>query len=68
MKTDRSMPAVKWRPVEDSTTARASPVALRALTISGSSRQNSGVIVLSSSPRLRIRWATPSVTSTSKQV
>ncbi len=68
MKTDRSMPAVKWRPVEDRTTARASPEALSPLTISGSSRQNSGVMVLSSSARFRTRWATPSATSTSKQV
>src|SRR5262245_31177452 len=61
------MPAVKWRPVDEMTRARASPLALRRSTISGSSCQNSGTMVLSSSGLDRTRWATPSATSTSKQ-
>ena len=67
MNTDRSMPALKCRPEEDRTSARASPESLIEVTISGSSRQNSGTIVFSSSGRFRRTWATLSATSTSKQ-
>ena len=67
-KTDRSMPALKCRPVLDSTTTRALASSLMPVTISGSSRQNSGVIVLSASGRDRRTWATWSAMSTSKQL
>ena len=40
------MPAQKCRPVEDKTMARAEPASLISFTISGSSRQNDGIMVL----------------------
>src|SRR4051812_48876240 len=66
--TARSMPAEKCLPVEDKTMARAQPSALMPLMISGSSIQNAGTMVLSSSGRLSCTWATWSLSLTSKQV
>ena len=66
-KTARSIPAQKCLPVLEITTTRALAASLIEVTISGSSRQNSGTIVLSSSPRESRTWATPSAMSTSKQ-
>ena len=66
-KTDSSMPALKCLPLLLMTTTRALASSLMPVTISGSSRQNSGTIVLSSSGRDSRTWATESVTSTSKQ-
>jgi hypothetical protein len=62
------MPAVKCLPVEDSTMARASAPASRAFTISGSSSQNSFVMLLKASGRDRRTWAILSSIDTSKQV
>jgi hypothetical protein len=54
-------------PVLDSTTTRALASSLMPVTISGSSRQNAGVMVLSASGRDRRTCATRSLMSTSKQ-
>ena len=68
MKTDRSMPALKCLPVLLMTTTRALASSLMPVTISGSSRQKAGVMVLSSSGRDSRTWATWSAISTSKQL
>ena len=65
--TDRSMPAQKCLPVLEITMARAEASRLMPVTISGSSLQNSGTMVLSSSGRESRTWATWSEISTSKQ-
>ena len=62
------MPALKCLPVEEMTTQRTRPESLISSMISGSSDQKAGIIVLSSSGRERITWATPSLSSISKQV
>ena len=64
--TDRSMPAQKCLPVDEITIARALAPASISRTISGSSVQNAGIIVLSSSGRFSWRWATLSSMVTSK--
>ncbi len=61
------MPALKCLPVLLMTTARALASSLIPVTISGSSRQKSAVMVFSSSGRDRRTWATWSAISTSKQ-
>ena len=68
VKTDRSIPAVKWRPVEASTSARVFPAASSARTSWGSSFQNSIVIELSASGRESVSSATPSCSFRVKQV
>ena len=64
----RSIPAEKCLPVEDTTRARTVPSLSSSRTASGSSVQNSRVIVLSSSGRLKRRWATLPTLSISKVV
>src|SRR5262249_23605117 len=65
--TPRSMPALKCRPVEESTTARTPPSSDSRWIRAGSSSQNSGTIEFSSSGRHSRTWATFASTSTSKQ-
>src|SRR6056297_3494898 len=64
--TSRSIPEQKCLPTDDSTIARTVPDADSPSTISGSSRQNAGIIELLFSGRFIRMWATLSVTSTSK--
>ena len=61
------MPALKCLPVLLMTTTRALASALMPVTISGSSRQKSAVIVFSASGRFSRTCATESAISTSKQ-
>jgi len=65
--TDRSMPPEKCLPVEEITITRARALASMSRTIPGSSCQNSGTIVFSSSPRLSWMWAMLSAKATVKQ-
>jgi hypothetical protein len=62
------MPAVKWRPLDDTTMTRASPASSMLRTISGSSSQNSRFIEFIASGRDSRTWAILSRVSTSKQV
>ena len=61
------MPAVKWRPVEEITSALASPESDSSFTTAGSSDQNSGIIEFLASGRESCKWATPSSSAISKQ-
>jgi len=61
------MPAEKCLPVDEITMTRAFACSSIERTISGNSRQNSGTMVLSSSPRLSSTRAMLSATRTSKQ-
>jgi hypothetical protein len=67
MNTDMSMPAVKCLPSDEMTMTRASASLEILSTASGSSFQNSGVIELALSGRLKRIWAIWSAISTVKQ-
>jgi len=61
------MPPEKCLPVEEMTMTRAFALVSMSRMISGNSRQNSGTMVLSSSPRLSWTCAIWSAISTLKQ-
>jgi hypothetical protein len=57
--TSSAMPALKWRPVDESTITRVSPVSSSDRTVSRRALKNPGASVFIRSGRFNWRWAMP---------